>query len=272
MQNTTCSTWNYVSQNTDENGNVINQTTIGAPIAYCNYSLPNGQTIVGRSQFQITGDEPITLLANGTSAGGDSYFSNGMYSHISSFTIMRGTWARAPPEDETRLYSNLTSANATECGLDICVHHYNGTVETNVFTETLLGTFLNESDIGQVSDLNRSLYITPPEEWTAAMRGQHEGEYSVSRESMFALNGLFQGQGNSGPLWQGSVFQDTNYVVPPAPSNELTAYLNLLNGTQIAGMVASVAASMTKQMRQAPGIGISASEATALGTVYKDLP
>ena len=157
-----------------------------------------------------------------------------MYAHVSAMTVMRGTWTPGPAEDLSRVYSNLTAANATECGLDICVQRYNGTVDRNIFTEKLLDAFTNVSDIDPSITRTRPLYVTPPADWASSTHGGNT-TYAISSQALNALIQVLSGQTGQ-YLWEGWVSNDGVGAVDP--SNDLMAYMNLLNETQIDGMFA----------------------------------
>ncbi|KIW00387.1 uncharacterized protein PV09_08096 [Verruconis gallopava] len=267
LLNVSCSTYNYETIETDENGNITGRTVVGAPIPYCNFTLPGGQGISGNLQY------PITLQVNDSAAGGDSYFSNGMSAHFTSFTIIRATPTNMQDSvnDTTRQWYNFTNVNATECGFDVCVKKYASSMNNTIFTETILDTFTNTTDLS-ISDAQgtvKSVIIQPQSTWTNHSDAKDANIFEIDPLTMIGLRFMFA-PSSSNSFWDGAAYDDGAGHV--SADSDIVSYLSNLDNNGTSGMIDSIAAAMTKRMREAPGneaVGLG-SEAT--GILSQDVP
>jgi hypothetical protein len=237
---------------------------VGPGIPYCNYTLPSGQGISGLLQY------PITVQVNDTSAGGSSYFANGMWAHISSFTIIRAT-----PNDtsdtadgQSRYWYDLTNVNATECGFDVCVKKYNGSMNKAIFSERVLDTFTNTTyqlESGNVP----SLIIQPPSSWTNRSDANDANTFSVDPNTMMGLSNMFAA-GQERSFWKGAAYHAIGLHV--TADSDIVSYLDNLDSTGTTAMMESIAASMTRRMREAPGSESVGLGSTEKGILYQDIP
>ncbi|KAE9980911.1 hypothetical protein BLS_008101 [Venturia inaequalis] len=273
-----CSTYDYKDTMTDDN-NITTTSIVGAPVPYCNYTMPGtanapGQQIAGNSQY----DYPILLQVNNTVASNQTYFGNGLHAHIATVGIMRAEWnytldTIGDGDNATvRSFWEPINVNATECGLDICVKKYRGSMVLNNFKEELLDTFINATDFNftDAESSVASLYIQPPSSWTNHTE-ESENTFVIDPFTITALQFLFWSAGDSPAFFQGA-FADSG-TGQTTSENDIVSYIRYLNDTGVDNMMTSLAASMTKRMREAPesdstfGLGISEK-----GQAMKDLP
>ncbi|QDS74642.1 hypothetical protein FKW77_009241 [Venturia effusa] len=275
-----CGTFDYVVTMTDDN-NVTTTNVVGSPIPYCNHTLPGpdipyteGQQIASNSQHNY----PVVLQVNNTVASNQTYFGNGLHAHIATVGIMRAEWHYTSDTigngDNATVRSiwQLINVNATECGLDICVKKYRGSMVLNNFKEELVDTFINGTDFNSTDADSSiaSLYIQPPSSWTNHT-DESANTFVIDPFTITALQFLFRSSGDSPPFFQGA-FADSGSGQTTSES-DLISYIRYLNDTGVDDMMTSLAASMTKRMREAPendptfSLGISEN-----GKAMKDLP
>jgi hypothetical protein len=244
IQQRQCGTYNisYV-----DNNNVTQE----APTKYCNYTLAvtpySSPAIIG------SGDQvPVMLMVNSTFTGFSkptrkAYFDNGLYAHITSFSIINGTWEQVP---STGIYgevgyqpgyNNLVGANATECGLDVCVHKYRGSVTNSTFKEELLGTFINTTDFGYNHEQADDLWTHPPQSWTNHTEDKGANLFLTDSGTILGLQGLFNSAvgGDSSittvPFWQGAL--TNSFLGQITPSSDLMSYIYSLDNAGVKKMM-----------------------------------
>lgn len=202
------------------------------------------------------------------------YFNNGLFAHISSFSILNATWGYVEPNGHQPGCYNLSGAQATECGLDVCVKKYNASITNSTFQEKLLGTFINTTDFGYDHSPNSDLYTHPPQSWTNMTETKNSNLFLLDAYSRQGLVDGFTMSMSGGtvstvPFWQGVV--TNTFMGEEASSSDLTSYIYSLDGVGLAKMMErsvqsfhrfytctkltnnSLAASMTLRMRTAPG-------------------
>lgn len=233
-----CSTYNYIETMQDDN-NVTTTSIVGAPVPYCNYTMPGtantpGQQIASNSQYNY----PIVLQVNNTAASNQTYFGNGLHAHIATVGIMRAEWnytldTIGDGDNATvRSIWEPINVNATECGLDICVKKYRGSMVLNSFKEELLDTFINATDFNYTDAESSvaSLYIQPPSSWTNHT-DENANTFMIDPFTITALQFLFWSAGDSPPFFQGA-YADSG-TGQTTSENDIVSYIRFLNDTGV---------------------------------------
>jgi hypothetical protein len=175
-----------------------------------------------------------------------AYFDNGLYAHVSSFSMIRGTWDTVPSDGvygEVGYqpgYNNLVGATATECGLDVCVKKYRGSVTNSTFKEELLGTFINTTDFGYNHQAADDLWIHPPQSWTNHTEDKESNMFFIDSGTFLGLQDLFNLAVSGGsiatvPFWQGAL--TNSFLGQVTPSSDLMSYIYSLNDAGVAKMM-----------------------------------
>src|SRR6201999_834672 len=108
---------------------------------------PSGQQITGVDFSTGEGvQNPVFVDLINFAASDKTYFGKPLTAHVSTLSVMRAKWITIADDQEQRYYNKLVDANATECGIDVCVIKYNATELNSKFTETIVDTFINETD------------------------------------------------------------------------------------------------------------------------------
>ena len=196
----------------------------------CTYSLPN--------QLNISEEGPGTAFVMSSSLGDSIHFPQLEESGLSIFSAMNATWVWNNIGDGS-LYYEITAVSATECGLWFCERTYSGQVTNGTFSESTLDT---TSDVPFVLSGN-----------------------GVNVFDNQAIGTEFS------ELWAGNVTVE-NFFTPQllVPDGPLSAYVWRLDFDDIKTMMASVATSMTTQMRNTGTVGQRLSP--AIGTAWKEVP
>jgi hypothetical protein len=226
--------------------------------------------IMGRQQK--SDGSPALLVINDTAASFDTYFGKPTYSNILAFTTIRSNWTHHSDGDaETyREWFNMTSANATECGLDICVKRYRGSMNKALFSEHIEDTYTDLEAVGLDADgQTTDLVLNVPSSFTNASSTKDYNTFTIDKLTMYALQTLWMGSGDR-PFWSGAFFDNGDDTV--GGNNDQVNYIRYLNDSQVTYMMESVASSMTLRMREAPGHSTTGLGSLAKGTVYQDIP
>jgi hypothetical protein len=164
------------------------------PFPYCSYTLPSGQGIFGNEDTSLVESNVAEMQINGTAASEDTYFGGNLRSHITSMAIIRAQWNGSVPEN----------VNATECGLDICVRKYKGSMQKSIFKEDVVDTFIDTTQSGATTDddgLPMNFTINVPQSWNNDKDGKDSDVFTVTWEANTGLGLVFRGQ--TSPLLQG---------------------------------------------------------------------
>jgi hypothetical protein len=163
-------------------------------LPYCNYTLPGGQGIFGNEDISLVETNVAEMQINNTAASEDTYFGKGLRSHLSSTTIIRAQWNGSIPEN----------VNATECGLDICVRKYKGSMQRSVFSEEVIDTFIDTTQTGGSTGngaLPVNFTVKVPQSWNNDKDGKDSDVFTVTWEAHTGLTLIFKGQ--TAPLMEG---------------------------------------------------------------------
>lgn len=190
-----------------------------------------------------------------------------MTSHLTSFTLTRATLNyrddRVNNDEFTRSWVNFTNINAMECGLDLCVKKYSSKMEKTILTEELLDTFIDEQDRGSVAGSDgtpKGLSIQPPTSFTGKPDGDAGAVFTVENATMNAIRNMFEPLGGD-TFWKGTVWtigpDDVLY------DSDMAKEFSKLDLQGMSTLMDSIAASMTKRMREAP---VAGSKAVGLGS------
>jgi hypothetical protein len=179
---------------------------------YCDYSLPNGQVAIGASGL------PETMVVTAMPASNTTSFQN-ITNSLVAFSIMRTTetWDLYDPE-------------AIECVLYYCVQQYNASVSGGVLTQEVTHMYTNSTDAGFSEDV----IITPPPSAEFPL----PDTFDILSQSAAALY-----------AYLGSIFTgtDTSSTGEDQFNSDITQALH--QTTDIPGLIANLAASMTNNMR-----------------------
>jgi hypothetical protein len=220
-------------------------------------------------------DEPIIMQINSTSTYASDHFNNALLAaRISYFTVFRGTpevfsdWVGA----DFRQWWNYSNVNAAECGFDICVHKYEGSMTKAVFGEHHVDSFINETEFGsRDQDGNlKEVVIRPPSSWTNQSDVDDANVFKVDTATYSALRSFFN-QGQDYDIWKGYVFK-VGVIGDPVESSEMATLINPMGFGELETLAADVAASMTKRMREAPTNETLGFGQNSKGTAYLDVP
>jgi hypothetical protein len=270
-----CSTYNYTYYDENEQLQVL-----GDPIPYCNYTLPSGQMIPALDFSTGTAQtfNPIFVDIDTSPASENTYFGKALTAHVATLSVMRAEWTLVSDtvDGQPRLYSTLLSANATECGIDVCAIKYHASEQGSFFNETIIDTFVNETDRNIFSDGNSGYsmdaVVHPPSSWTNHSNANNSNIFTIDAMSIQALRMQFTA-GSNQPIWGGR-FNDS-MIGQVAVENDFVAYVRYLNESGMASMMSSLTSSMTRHIRAAPGV-VSTPEAplsfSALGRTTQNLP
>lgn len=262
-----CSTFNYTT--VDENNESV---IVGDPISYCNYTLPSGQSIVGSSDSGMS-ISPVLVDVGYSPASNETYFGNGLTAHLGTLSVMRASWQQVS-DDQDRYRYELLDANATECGLDMCVVKYHSDEQKSLFTERVVDTFVNATDYSPFSEGDSGYImpaiIQPPESWTNMSNANESNVYYVDPFTIQALRFEFSQSDN--PVWGGTYNDSLTGQVQA--SNDFVSYLRYLDDAGMEVMMQSLATCMTQRVRQAPGDGtnLQGPGPRALGVATQDMP
>lgn len=273
----TCSTFPNEVSEVQSDDSVVNFTR--GDIPYCNYTLPARDDSQGEPTIPpgIHGLEqrPVLVQINSTFASSDSHFGKPLYAHINAFTVIRATPVEklATFEDQTRIYIDYDTVNATECGFDVCVKKYTASMDRTVFTERVLDTFTNTTKLSEYDeDLEmRPLEIHAPSSFTERPDTNEANIFSVWDRSLLALRYMFDPSDTDIlPFWSGAALLNNRKIIT---ETDVANYLSfLLQDHSLDDVVESVAASHTQRMREAPGGQFQFLGSTANGTMYQDIP
>jgi hypothetical protein len=260
-----CSTYNYITI-----GDNNQEFVLGDPIPYCNYTLPSGQSIPGgfpNSTLQVA--SPVLVDIANTPASNETYFGNGLAAHLGTLSVMRASWNETIDALERDRYE-LLDANATECGLDICVVKYRGEEQRSTFTEHVLDHFINTTDYQAVSIADGTLMpaiIHPPASWTNQSNTNDNNIYYVDPITIQALRFEFYESDTS-------VWANDSFNALEAAGNNFVSYVRYLDDAGVNAMMQSLATCMTQRVRQAPGDGtnLQGPGPQAIGVTMQDMP
>ncbi|KAH7032197.1 hypothetical protein B0J12DRAFT_582831 [Macrophomina phaseolina] len=212
----------------------------------CTYSLP--------SNFSMTNTYPMTYI--NVTGRDDSINFNGTQATMTTVTAIRSLHDLSG--------QTMTGATAQECVLYWCVQEFAGNVSAGTFTEKVVSTYSNSTNLGFMVTENTT--IVPPGSDTL---------YEVGFVARNAINNYF------GSLWEGNV---TGSVGETSASNDLVEALYTLGDSGVGdgtpkpeGMnttMQAVAKSITKLLRtQQNGAGsvgsVTGSTSTAKGEAWQ---
>jgi hypothetical protein len=224
-----------------------NNNTQHKPSEYCNYTLPLGpyianQTLIGNG---FPAQTPVMIMVNSTLQQYEQpirkgYFNNGLFAHVSSFSILNATWGYVQPDGDQPGYYNLSDAQATECGLDVCVKKYRASVTNSTFKEELLGTFINTTDFGYNHQSNDDLWIHPPQSWTNMTEDKGSNLFFLDAYTRLGLIDGFTMALSGGsiatvPFWQGAI--TNTFTGEIDESSDLMSYMRSLDTAGVSKMM-----------------------------------
>lgn len=216
---------------------------------------------------------PIVMQLNDTAAGeagsGTTWFSREMKGHLTAFTVIRATPEQqndTAPDGSSRFWYTYTAVNATECGLDLCVKKYRGSMDQAIFSETVVDTFMNETSTTADSGSD-TFVIHPPASWTNVSDANGNNVFTVDFSTWSGLYLAFAS--DHGSMFSGTA---TAGASTTRADSDLASYLNSLDQNATVAMVDSMAAAMTKRMREAPGSEAAGLGPVAEGILYQNIP
>jgi hypothetical protein len=133
-----------------------------------------------------------------------------------------------------------------------------------LFSEQIIDTFTNTTDTNNAG----TLLIQPPSSWTGRPDAHDANNFTVESSAYSALVRAFY---NNGDLFsEGVVYDSGNNVA--GGSSDIASYIRDLDHAGVNALADSIAASMTKRIRVAPG-----NENVGLGNLtycklYQDIP
>ncbi|KIW64299.1 hypothetical protein PV04_09244 [Phialophora macrospora] len=265
-----CGTFNYTT--VDENGQTL---VVGDPIPYCNYTMPSGQFIPAINFTSGYAETiPILVDVSATPASGKTYFGKALTAHVSTLSVMRAEW-QTVADDQDRYYDKIVAANATECGIDVCVIKYHATLQNSNFTEILIDSFVNETDRLVFSEGDAGyvmpVYIHPPQSWTNQSNANDSNIYALDSLTIQALRFQFGDNANQ-LLWSGRfVDRLTGQAIV---DNDFVAYVRYLDEAGMERMMSSLTSSMTRRIRTSPGPFTNSygPGPNAIGITTQDMP
>jgi hypothetical protein len=188
---------------------------------------------------------------------------------------MRAKWETIADTEQQIYYNKIVEANATECGIDVCVIKYHASEQDAKFTETIVDTFINETDRmvmlkGDSGDTMPAI-VHPPQSWTNHTNTNHSNIFSIDSLTIQALR--FQFTTNALQALWGGRFNDS-MVGQASVDNDFVAYVRYLNETGMEQMMSSLTSSMTRRMRSSLRTGTNSygPGANALGITTQDMP
>lgn len=173
--------------------------------------------------------------------------------------------------ETTRSWMNFTNINATECGLDLCVKKYRSVMNSTVLSEQLLDTFIDTESLKVFTEYGlQGVTIEAPSSFTGEMNIDGANTYSTTNESMNAIHFMFNAEGGE-YFWHGEG-QNAGDGVNDFFTTDIARLLRKFDLDGLSILMESIAASMTKRMREAPGSEKSSLGDSAVGTLYQHVP
>lgn len=240
----------------------------------CNYSWPdtaNYDSTFDTSFNMIPGiswpcaqeTNPLpcaTQLTTSTNPSFNHFFKD-LVQPLTILSVMNAEWNS----------TGLAQVNATQCALKLCAKKYQATMSNNVFKETLVDEYVNETAEAYSSyddngtEIRAEYSITPPEMFMNGTDSTSPTNFATTLDVVASISAVI------GNVWDGYIAKP-GYTTKVLGQTDVTTYLQSLDNEGITQMMSSLAGNMTNAMRMSVTNRTDLSDLNGVGQVKQNEP